>query len=501
MTWSSRVATNGPELYPSPGNSLTADRPARNIESRSRRPTLATPYARRTTLLILLLLISVAVAACGSGSKGESPSVPSAVETTYDVTYTDGTTVIDQAEVDASFLSVSDDGGEFRFRSSQAVRDLQPGQVVIFAGHALARVISVGEEGGELVVRTEPATLDEAISDGEISWRYPVKWQDLPPETFEAAAVALAEAAVGVPVTDRMDASLALAHPGAAPGFTLAQDGPGLHWSGEVKGFKVEVGFVPAADRLNFDLKATRSLPLGTSMSATAVGWITDFSQETFLSYEDSTPTSFSSKAIGLEGELELKWAAAKLGEALTEITSFKLPVSLPIPFTVGPIPVIIKVGANLQVVPELSVEEASSGGSYKVKFNTDQGIEITGSSQTPFSDVKSTEIGVSGETVSAGFGVVGFALGVEFPRLEISVFGTTSAFITLKTYSSSQWTPGTTLTGDIPPCQKGTTSLAAYAGYELSLLGFKLDEAVKELWKREYEKFLNDRPCTLTGE
>jgi len=462
---------------------------------------VAAPYTRRTTLSVLLLVVSV-VAGCGAGAKTEGPSGPSAVETTYDVTYTDGTAVIDQAEVDASFISVSDDGREFRFQSSQPVRDLQPGQVVIFSGRALARVTSVDEEGGELVVRTEPATLDEAISDGEISWRYPVKWQDLPPETYEAAAFALADAAVGHTPARGMDATLAVAHPGPATGnIRLAQDGPGLHWSGEVKGFEVEVGFVPAVDRLNFDLKATRKLPLGTSMSATAVGWITDFSQETFLSYEDSTPTSFSSKAIGLEGELELKWAAAKLGEALTEVTSFKLPVSLPIPFTVGPIPVIIRVGANLQVVPELSVEEASSGGSYKVKFNSDQGIEITGSSQTPFSHVKSTEIGVSGETVSAGFGVVAFAVGVEFPRLEISVFGTTSAFITLKTYSSSQWTPGTTLTSDIPPCQKGTTTLAAYAGYELSLLGFKFDEAVKELWKKDYEKFLNDKPCTLTGE
>ena len=170
---------------------------------------MAIPYARRPTILTLLLLVSVAVAACGSGSKGESPSVPSAVETTYDVIYTDGTAVIDEAEVDASFISVSDDGREFRFRSSQAVRDLQPGQVVIFAGRALARVTSVGEEGGELVVRTEPASLDEAISDGDISWRYPVKWQDLPPETFEAAAIALGEAALGgAPRRDRRDAGI-----------------------------------------------------------------------------------------------------------------------------------------------------------------------------------------------------------------------------------------------------------------------------------------------------
>jgi hypothetical protein len=149
-----------------------------------------------------------------------------------------------------------------------------------------------------------------------------------------------------------------------------------------------------------------------------------------------------------------------------------------------------------------LSVDQASSGGNYKLTFDTDQGLDVSRSSQTPFSNVRNVDIGVVGETVSAGFGPVAFALGIEFPRFEISVFGTTSAFITLKSYSTSQWTPGTTLTSDIPPCQFGTSALTAYAGYNVELLGFKLVESEpKELWKRDFTKYLNDVPCTLTGE
>jgi len=107
----------------------------------------------------------------------------------------------------------------------------------------------------------------------------------------------------------------------------------------------------------------------------------------------------------------------------------------------------------------------------------------------------------VTGETVSAGMGPVGFALGVEFPRFEISVLGVTSVVVSLKTYSSSQFTPGTTYTNDIPPCQMGTSQMAAYAGWALKALGWKLAGDTKELWKRDYTKYKDDEPCTLTGK
>jgi hypothetical protein len=55
----------------------------------------------------------------------------------------------------------------------------------------------------------------------------------------------------------------------------------------------------------------------------------------------------------------------------------------------------------------------------------------------------------------------------MEFPRLELSVAGVgTFAVVTLDTYAAGEFTPGTTLTSDIPPCQKvrpavvGTPSL-----------------------------------------
>jgi hypothetical protein len=455
----------------------------------------------------LVLATSLVLAACGGPSveADASDKNPVDIESTYDVTYTDGTTVIDTDEATTQLISASDDGRTFRFHPTDSLRNLAVGEVAIFGGVGFGRVTEVREQSGELVIETAEASLGDAIQDGEISWSYPVRWDQLPEASYRHAARTMAASFVEQNRTAGAPrAALAMAHSAPDSHAVLADDTgltDGLSYSGTVEGFEVSVTLKPEGSRLNIDLTASRKLPAGTGMKATVTGWVAGFTQETFLRYEDSTPTELTSKALGVESELELKWSAAKIGEALTEVSSFKLPVSLPIPFAIGPIPVIISIGANLQVVPELSVDQASSGGSYKVKYRSDQGFEISGSSDSAIGTLLSSDIGVSGETVSAGFGVVAFALGVEFPRMELSFFGTTSVFITLKTYSTSQWTPGTTLTSDIPPCQMGTTTIAAYAGYKLALLGFTLGEKTEELWKTDYEKFKDDKPCSLTGD
>lgn len=443
----------------------------------------------------------VLVACSGAATPPTAPPTATSVSTTYNVTYNDNTKVVDAAAYEAAVVASPDPSpatgepnGTYRFRPTDWVNGLQPGQIVIFANHSLVKVTSIEQAGGEVVVNTERAAMNEAIRDGQVNWTYPVDWNNLPAASYHEMERELSRSA---------NMPMAMAGAGfEASGTDVAQVSKGVDWSGSIQGFDVGLKLTPTPERLDMELTAKKTLPLGTSVAATAKGWISNFTQETFLTYEQSQGGEATSKTIGLHGEVNVEWHAAKLGEALTDITSFKLPVSLPIPFTVGPIPVVLKLQATLQIVPELSVAEASSGGSYKLIFSSDQGLEISGSSQTPFSDVKSVDIGVAGETVSAGFGVVAFALGIEFPRFEISVFGSTSAFITLKSYSSSQWTPGTTLTNDIPPCQMGTSSLAAYAGYAVAILGFKLAESEPvELWKRDFTKYLNDKPCTLNGE
>jgi hypothetical protein len=366
---------------------------------------------------------------------------------------------------------------------------------VIFANHALVKVDSVENSGGEVTVHTEPATLDQAIKDGKVGWDYGVDWQTLPASSYQGVANSLI--AMVVPNAVVADSFVGRREPVTA-GL------PGINWSGTIEGFATKLSLTPEENKLSIIVSAKKTTTGGAFAQVTAMGWISNFTQETFLTYEQSQASEVTSKTIGLQGQIQVEWhagAAPEVGAPLTDVTQFKIPVELPIPFTVGPIPVVLKLMATLQVVPELSVDKASSGGNYTIDFASDQGFTIKNELAKPFSNVKSVDFAVTGETVSAGMGPVGFALGVEFPRFEISVFNTVSAFVSLKTYSTSQWTPGTTYTNDIPPCQMGTSQMAAYAGWAVKALGFKLAGDTTELWKRDYAKYKDDKPCTLTGK
>ncbi|MDP2479419.1 MAG: hypothetical protein Q8W49_02795, partial [Candidatus Palauibacterales bacterium] len=144
---------------------------------------------------------------------------------------------------------------------------------------------------------------------------------------------------------------------------------------------------------------------------------------------------------------------------------------------------------------------DASSGGSWKVTYRSDQGFETKNTLPTPWGGLHDSNIGVNGETVSAGHYPVGFAVGIEFPRIELSVLGTATAFVTVKAYSSSMFQPGTVLTGDIPPCQVGETQLMSVVGYKLGFFGLTIDQGQKEIWKKKETKYLHGKPCTMTGK
>ena len=268
---------------------------------------------------------------------------------------------------------------------------------------------------------------------------------------------------------------------------------PYITYEGTIQGWKVTLKLTLGIARLDIDLSANRTIGTGEAAAKASVsgkGWISTFVHETTLSYEESTPTGMSVKSVGLDGEMELKWAAVTPGAAsLTEIASFIIPAAIPIPIEAGPIPVVLTVKANLQIVPELRVPQASSGGSYKFTYNSDQGFTAENNLVSGVGQLNTVNIGLSGDTVSAGFGSVGFGLGVEFPRLELSVMGVGVAFVTLKSYATSIFLYE-------PPCQKGTALLFAKAGYKLGVLGFTVAEDEKELWREEFLKYKDDVPC-----
>ena len=201
---------------------------------------------------------------------------------------------------------------------------------------------------------------------------------------------------------------------------------------------------------------------------------------------------------------MELKWAAFGTPlSTISEIVRFKVPVSVPfaIPGPFG-IPFTLQIKMAGRIVPELSVDGASSGGSWKVTYSSDLGFNVDDAVGKPTGQAKTQQIGTSGDTVSAGSGPVGFGLGFEFPRFELGIAGLEPfAFITMDMYSTSLWTPGTLLTSDIPPCQYGYTKHSAVAGYELKIVGWGGLSDQYTLFEKQVDKYLDGKKCTLSGD
>ena len=444
---------------------------------------------------------SIALVAAACGSAGPSPVAPSAgtagLTTRFEnVTFARDVTVIEPAALAPAIRAAepTDDGLTLHLDpSGSGVGALAAGQTVLLGPAGPRHIESVDRAGADVVVRTTPAPLGEIIDSGTLGWTYAVDWASLPATAWAGAGGSgMALASVG-DLSPQVLRELA------------AVKGDELRFTGKVKGFDVELKFVPRSDKLDFEFSAARS-----NVKVAAKGFISDFVQETRLEYDGGEATLIETTDRGLKGEATIEWSAFQTGNEASEddVVGLDIPLELPIPFTVGPVPMTMKIKAVARIVPAFN-GEASSGGSFKLTYDAEHGFTSNGADVTPAAKIVKfvADLGDK-ETVTASTLPAGFAFGFEFPRLELSLgnpfLGTgleTYAFLTLYQYANGQFTPGTTLSADIPPCQRASLQVKGIAGYKLSVLGFAELSDNKLLWEKQVDKYLHDKPCTLTGK
>jgi hypothetical protein len=479
---------------------------------------------RAGAVLATCLSLSLFLAACGGGTPtgaadpatsadagtsadpaaGIASGLPSDftfgdLSTTFeDVTLVDGAATVDRATVKTGLQAIepTETGAILKFAAgTDAVRGLEPGQVVAFETVGIARIDAVEESGGQLVVTTTGATLDEFVQDGVIAWDANVRFDQLPAEAYATAAIA--------------DGYEFVASASNLPpaGATLAAADVDLVYKGKIRDFDVEWKLTPSAEKIDYELEISRS-----NVAVTAKGFVTSFHQGSRFEYDAGEATLIESEVTGMKGEAEITWAATQVKDPRDSIVEkLKLPLSVPFPIQVGPVPMTLTFKAEVRIVPAFEhTENGSSGGSFKLSYDSDHGFSaVQEGNISPVSRVKGflADLG-SKETVTAGLGPTGFAVGLEFPRLELALghpatggLFKTYAFLTLDQYANGMFTPGTTLTADIPPCQRADIKVSAIAGYNFDVLGMVQVEDKTDLWTQTTEKFLNDKPCTLTGE
>ena len=398
--------------------------------------------------------------------------------------------------VDQRLVSSDPAAGEYRFEgSADEVRDLIVDEPVVIPGAGFGIVREVAEENGEIVLRVDEATLGEVIQDGTIDWDYDVSWSDFD-VTYEQLAALPGVTHVEIDYGSEANAFQDIAYGAQAPEKASI--------TFEVRGWEFKLEMEPSGSILKLQLTAVYKVGGAELGAIVGEGSVSGFNYFSTMEFGGGKPTDMTTNISRLHGEMELRWAAYRTpGTSLTEIVKFSVPLALPIPIP-GPfgIPFMLQLKTSGRIVPELSAPDSSSGGSWKVTYSSDQGFNVDDGGGKPTGKLNSETIGTSGETVTAGRGPAGWGFGFEFPRFELGIAGLKDpfAFITVDMYSTSLWTPGTTLTADIPPCQYGYTKLSAVAGMQLKILGWVGFADQFTLWEKQLDVYLNGKECTLDG-
>jgi hypothetical protein len=402
-------------------------------------------------------------------------------ETTYNVTYTPGTVVLGPALVTKVLKNVSADGATYTFDGSvPGLKALRPGNILLIGGKALRRVTSVNTTGTETVVHTGSANLLQAIKNGEIGWdiNFP------------------SDVATGPGIRVNVGGGLRLVSPGLGPhprlGMTASclgcPSGPGtIDYQGTVSGFDVNLRFDESSFAgLVMDLSAKKK---DGSMLLKAEAHLHQLNDVDDILIRDSQLKSFEYREGGLTGDTTLEWHVATTASVpqIEQKVALRIPVSFSVPFWVGPVPVVLAVKASLAAYPAIA-EQGASGGKVEVEYNSALDITGGGSGVYASGSFGKVQFRVTGETVTAGFApATGFGMDVEFPRVEVYIFGTGLLFGSVLAHVAGYFTPGTILKykgKTIPPCQKVSGDAALYVGAAFSLFG--LNNVT--LFKKAYE-------------
>jgi len=403
---------------------------------------------RQLTQILSLLIITMLVYGCGSDNnqkEDEKEKIAEPDKSTYEVEYTDNTFVVDE-EVMESFISSDKKSGVYKFNSdADDLLDLKPGEIVFFYGNSVRRVNNVVETDGEIIVNTEYVTLNEAIKNGTIGWENKIDWSSGQAEVQNASLLIGGDEIFAAQTTSEFK----------------------INYKGKIKGWDISLDLVPKNNKLTIDITGTKSIGGQKVCTISGKGFISQFTNECHFRFTDSNLENFEMVNHGINGELELKFAAVGLGSQVAQI---EIPAKIKIPTRVYGIPVSFNLGCNLKIFPEVA-EGASSQASYKITYNSDMGFKFADNSAEATSNLNSNNMEVTGETVSAGAITTGVGVGLEFPRIEVAILG--EVIVPYFLYNTSVITfyePG--IASNLPPCQEGKMTIKCVSGVDLQFFG-----------------------------
>ena len=250
-----------------------------------------------TSSLILILMSS-----CGGDKKEKEANggkIPEADKAIYDVEFTDNTFVADE-DLMEYFISSDKKSGEYKFKSdADDLLDIKPGNIIFFYGNSVRRVNSVAEQNDEIIVYTEYVTLNEAIKNGTIGWENKIDWSTDQPEV-QNATLLIGDEVFAAQETETSEFK--------------------IHYEGRLQGWDVSLDLLPKDNKLTIDITATKEVAGQKVCTISGKGFISQFTNECHFRFTDSNLDDFELVNHGVNGELELKFAAVQLGTETAQI-------------------------------------------------------------------------------------------------------------------------------------------------------------------------------------
>jgi len=379
-------------------------------------------------------------------------------EFVFDVEWTPETVYFDE---DALSDLEKIDSADFRYYFDDSNADaaaLTAGDVLVIYGLALRKVTSISNTGGQIVVETEYAALNDAISDGTVSWDYGVNFtSDLQPE---------------------------MSIDGQIHKFKRTSD-DSFSISTKIGSFDYKITMKFKGDKAEVTQEIEKSVGGDVKVKFACEGVIEQFRTRNKIVYKNSELTEYEYDNKGLKGELTVSLTAAGSGK---DKINFEFPTTLiSYPFMVGPIPV--KVNVKVFFVAEAVVPpEGSAQVSAKFTYNSETGVSYSLGGEVKASGDKGSYTIKKKKAQTGAAGAIGINFGLGFPRLEVGVFGSLLV----------PWVHTAFLVGGdytfMPACQQAKAAYIGACGYDFSILGYE-KKGIKTLWNEE-EILLQSGDC-----
>jgi hypothetical protein len=415
--------------------------------------------------LLVILFLSILFTACSdSGSispeTDPEPDPEQPLPENFNAELGERTHYFESETAREAIISEDEESHTYTFRSdvlNDAGMSLSAGDILLLEGKALRKVRSVTESDGELQVETDFAELNEAFRNADIN------------------------VSTTIDFTETVAEKYAIEYDGKLLKPNVAKDGGG-EWSYELDNVTVEGTLETETNSATISLLVTYDT--GDVSGAMRVkSTIENVKNETAFRIEDHETKSFRFHNPGMKGSVEMEFIMAG-GNSSETIWEPPMPAVI-IPFTIGPVPVVFKMGTIYVYKLDLGADGTAS---YNTSFSYDGdiGFQVEDSEFTPMLEggIKNPSASEA-EGNAAGFGgTVTGQFGVGLPRISFSMFGETVVpYLMQEFYSLASYT--------FPTCTKLNSRYEVNTGIDMKLFGlaeFNVSSNLAEVELHTYE-------------